>query len=277
MIHLNILMIILSFVSATTFAQNHPPMETEEDFHRAMEELSNWGRWGAEDELGAANLITPEKRLEAVALVTEGITVSETKSQPRTRQKWLLIALAAGSGLLSILSNSGVGIWPLAWVAWIPLLLALKEVKTWKSAFLLGYVNGLIQYLGTLYWIALLAPFAETGNIFTNWLTTGIGYLAMSGYLSLYPAVFCLSFLLTWQRPRRNSTGFIPRSLVIFQLAAVWTGLEWISEWMMSGFPWMSIGYTQWQNLPVIQIASVFGVHGVSFILMLFNWGVAKW
>ncbi len=76
MIHRNILMIIFSFASATTFAQNHPPMETENDFHRAMEELSNWGRWGAEDELGAANLITPEKRLEAVALVTEGITVS---------------------------------------------------------------------------------------------------------------------------------------------------------------------------------------------------------
>jgi kynurenine formamidase len=41
-----------------------------------MEELSNWGRWGADDELGAANLITDQKRKQAVALVTEGITVS---------------------------------------------------------------------------------------------------------------------------------------------------------------------------------------------------------
>ena len=202
---------------------------------------------------------------------TGEITTSETKSQPRIRKKWLLIALAAGSGLLSILSNSGVGVWPLAWVAWIPLLLALKEVNTWKSAFLLGYVNGLIQYLGTLYWIALLAPFAETGNIFTNWLTTGTGYLVMSGYLSIYPAVFCLVVLLTYQRQRSHSIDFIPRSLAIFQLAAVWTGLEWVSEWMMSGFPWISLGYTQWQNLPSIQIASIFGVHGVSFVLMLFN------
>ncbi len=49
---------------------------TQADIERMMEELSNWGRWGADDQLGAANLITPTKRLEAAALVTEGITVS---------------------------------------------------------------------------------------------------------------------------------------------------------------------------------------------------------
>jgi len=41
-----------------------------------MEELSNWGRWGADDELGSSNLITPAKRRAAAALVTEGISVS---------------------------------------------------------------------------------------------------------------------------------------------------------------------------------------------------------
>ena len=43
---------------------------------RLMDELSNWGRWGPDDQLGAANLITPAKRLEALSLATEGITVS---------------------------------------------------------------------------------------------------------------------------------------------------------------------------------------------------------
>mgnify|MGYP001361835031 FL=1 len=41
-----------------------------------MEELSNWGRWGPEDELGQANFITREKRVQAAGLVREGITVS---------------------------------------------------------------------------------------------------------------------------------------------------------------------------------------------------------
>ena len=49
---------------------------TQADFERLMQELSNWGRWGPGDQLGAANLITPAKRLEAIALATEGITVS---------------------------------------------------------------------------------------------------------------------------------------------------------------------------------------------------------
>ena len=49
---------------------------TQTDIERMMEELSNWGRWGADDQLGAANLITAAKRLEAIATVTEGITVS---------------------------------------------------------------------------------------------------------------------------------------------------------------------------------------------------------
>lgn len=47
--------------------------ETVDDW---MEELSNWGRWGTEDQLGTVNLITPQKRIEASSLVKTGISVS---------------------------------------------------------------------------------------------------------------------------------------------------------------------------------------------------------
>ncbi|HET9217297.1 MAG TPA: cyclase family protein [Terriglobia bacterium] len=53
-----------------------PAIATVEDFRRAMKELSNWGRWGDKDELGAANLITPAKRKQAAELAREGISVS---------------------------------------------------------------------------------------------------------------------------------------------------------------------------------------------------------
>jgi len=53
-----------------------PTIANEEDFHRALKELSNWGRWGTDDELGAANLITPAKRKQALALAKEGLPVS---------------------------------------------------------------------------------------------------------------------------------------------------------------------------------------------------------
>ena len=49
---------------------------TQADVERWKQELTNWGRWGADDERGTLNLITPEKRRQAAALVREGISVS---------------------------------------------------------------------------------------------------------------------------------------------------------------------------------------------------------
>jgi kynurenine formamidase len=51
-------------------------ISNEAEFKQAMKDLSNWGRWGKDDELGAANFITPAKRKQAAGLVKEGITVS---------------------------------------------------------------------------------------------------------------------------------------------------------------------------------------------------------
>ena len=49
---------------------------TKADIDKWMTELSNWGRWGKTDELGAINLITPAKRKQALGLVKDGTTVS---------------------------------------------------------------------------------------------------------------------------------------------------------------------------------------------------------
>ena len=49
---------------------------TKEQYDRWMTELSNWGRWGDDDQLGALNLITPAKRVEAAQLVETGRVVS---------------------------------------------------------------------------------------------------------------------------------------------------------------------------------------------------------
>jgi len=74
-----IAIVIVAGASVHT-AQDHShgrqTIATEADFRQAMKELSNWGRWGNDDELGAANLITPAKRKQALALAKEGRTVS---------------------------------------------------------------------------------------------------------------------------------------------------------------------------------------------------------
>ena len=55
--------------------EDRAPISVQQ-FHAWMEELSNWGRWGEDDEMGAANLMTPAKRKEAAGLVRSGTTVS---------------------------------------------------------------------------------------------------------------------------------------------------------------------------------------------------------
>ena len=73
------LLAALSAPSRAVTAQSSdalPSLVTQAEYERWQTELSNWGRWGPEDEMGALNLVTPAKRREAAALVTEGFTVS---------------------------------------------------------------------------------------------------------------------------------------------------------------------------------------------------------
>src|SRR5881628_1739068 len=73
-------LLLVIALATTLYAQPQntarPKIATDADFRRAMKDLSNWGRWGDDDELGAANLITPAKRKQALALAKEGLTVS---------------------------------------------------------------------------------------------------------------------------------------------------------------------------------------------------------
>ena len=171
-------------------------------------------------------------------------------------QSWILAGL---SGILLLLSFPSFNLFPLGWIGLIPLLIALQSTSSRKSAFLHGYLTGAIFFLGLVYWITLLYPFA---NIF---LTT-FACLLLASYLALYVGIFsALLYGLPWK-------SGLPSILIV---TAIWTGLEWVRSWFLSGFPWGSMGYSQWNNLPAIQIASITGVHGVSFIVVLLNATIA--
>lgn len=60
----------------TLRGDGYKPVTNEAEFRQAMKDVSNWGRWGADDELGASNLITAAKRKQAAALVKEGTSIS---------------------------------------------------------------------------------------------------------------------------------------------------------------------------------------------------------
>jgi Putative cyclase len=75
---LTVVIAMLASSRSHVHAQTAPihPLVTQAEYDRWLTELSNWGRWGKDDELGTLNLITPAKRKQAVALVKEGVTVS---------------------------------------------------------------------------------------------------------------------------------------------------------------------------------------------------------
>ena len=67
---------VLLVLYAVALAQDESRKVTKSDIDRWMTELSNWNRWGKEDQLGTVNLITSAKRKQATALVREGYSVS---------------------------------------------------------------------------------------------------------------------------------------------------------------------------------------------------------
>ena len=63
-----------------------PPTLSTAEFDALFEQLSNWGRWGDDDQQGTLNLITPEKRRQAAALVREGFSVSLSQDLSAERE-----------------------------------------------------------------------------------------------------------------------------------------------------------------------------------------------
>ena len=72
-----------------TAADQEPPraaqFQNQQDFERAFTELSNWGRWGTNDQLGTLNLVTPAKRRQALALVRAGVSVSLARDAEKVK------------------------------------------------------------------------------------------------------------------------------------------------------------------------------------------------
>ena len=78
---LTLLGVVVAAIGSGCLAQDpgasvRPREVTQADVERWKQELTNWGRWGPDDERGTLNLITPEKRTQAAGLVRDGVSVS---------------------------------------------------------------------------------------------------------------------------------------------------------------------------------------------------------
>ena len=178
--------------------------------------------------------------------------------------------LAILAGLLWALAFPLPGWAALAWLAPGLLLAAGFDLSPGQS-FRLGYIAGLVHHAVGLRWL-LNIPF-PSGAV--------AGWLALSAYCALFPGLW----MLLASRHFRARTGLPPsagwrrsvqsvlalgegqRQVAWIWLAAVWAALELVRGQFLGGFPWNFLGVTQWQNLPLMQTASVTGVYGLSFLI----------
>jgi apolipoprotein N-acyltransferase len=171
-------------------------------------------------------------------------------------------ALAAVSGLLLAASFPTIQFHLLAWFALIPLFVALKGSSV-RDGLWTGGITGLVYFAGTVHWVTNSVHFYGGIPLVPASLIT----LLLCAYLAIYPAVFgaALSHI-------RNTHP----SLTFLAAPALWTALELARTYVFSGFPWSLLGYTQYTTLPVIQIADITGVYGISFLIVLVNAALAE-
>ncbi|MBI5774575.1 MAG: apolipoprotein N-acyltransferase [Verrucomicrobia bacterium] len=180
------------------------------------------------------------------------------------------VALLAGLALAAAFPKFSVA--GFAWVAPGILLFAAAGCAG-GAAFRVGFVGGLAFNLAALHWLLFIPV-----RFFPV-----LGWLALSAYLALYPAVWAW---LCWkmfpgkipQRPGAFSTTlgvwafttFWQRLAWSLFCAAAWVALEMIMGRLLTGFPWLLLGVSQYQQITLIPIAAFTGPYGLSFAAVWF-------
>jgi apolipoprotein N-acyltransferase len=148
------------------------------------------------------------------------------------------------SALLLILSFPKPDLGCFAWLAFLPLFIALDR-KNLKQIVIFSCLTGWLFFLGTIYWVGYVSLW---------------GLVTLVLYLTVYFALFgvCLALV----RDKTEGLLLIP---------AFWVSLEYIRSYLFTGFGWVTLGYSQYLNISLIQIASITGVYGISFLVMMVN------
>jgi apolipoprotein N-acyltransferase len=123
-----------------------------------------------------------------------------------------------------------------------------------RRAFALGFVTGVVYFTGTLYWITgVMATYGDMARWVAVLINAGLVV-----YQTLYVAIFALIV-------RRIVLAHGPTALMAAPV--VWVATELGRTYIFTGFPWVLLGYSQTTVLPIAQLASIFGVYGVSMLV----------
>ncbi|MCY7295828.1 apolipoprotein N-acyltransferase [Alteromonas sp. a30] len=159
-----------------------------------------------------------------------------------------LISLLLGASLT--LAYAPFSYWFIAPVALTTQLILLK--RTQHSAFTLGWVFGIGWFGAGISWVHV--SISQFGGI--PLIASVAMMLTLCGYLALYPAI---AFYVTRKYVNPNHW--------YWSLPAIWFITEWIRGWFLTGFPWLSLGYTQTLS-PLNAWAPLIGETGISLLLL---------
>ncbi len=160
-------------------------------------------------------------------------------------------ALILASAAVLTVIQAPIDLGFLAWVAYVPFIIACCRQDKPRRLFLVAYVIACFYWAGNLYWIF---PVTIAGGI-TICLYTGL----------LWPVLaVCLRFC----REKR-----IP---LFFAAAVLIVGIERMQGLFLGGFFWRFLAHSQYENTTIIQIADIFGAGGVSFLIAMVNGLIAE-
>jgi len=171
--------------------------------------------------------------------------------------EWYFLLLSVFSAILLSLSFQKFNFFIIAWFCLIPLVHCALNSKM-ISAILYGFITGLIFNFISVYW---MFPFLKTNTLlFFN-----------SIILSLIVWIYLAAYFAVWAGLLNYSKRYLKDVKLIVFAAAVWVVLEYVRTYILSGFPINLLGYSQATFYPIIQIADITGVYGVSFIIAVIN------
>ena len=145
----------------------------------------------------------------------------------------------------------------LAWIGLLPLHHVLLDI-TARRAFFRGWLAGFFAFTGTMYWVVFAMHLY--GKI--PLLVSIAIMFFLTIYLGLFVGIYSFCFVLIGQRRAKLAWILAP---------CLWVSLEFLRTFAFTGLPWGLLGYSQFQWLPIIQVANITSVYGVSFLIVLVN------
>ena len=169
-------------------------------------------------------------------------------------QPWLARVALFVIGALTMLSFAPVNFWPLALVSAVVILYVFRHCRPDQAA-KLGFAYGAGLFLTGTYWLYIsIHVFGQAPLILAMFLMVALVII-----MALYYAG--AGWLIARFRPL-SAAGFV------IVAPSIWVALEWLRGWFLSGFPWMTLGYSQIDS-PLAGFAPVAGIYGISLMLLL--------